>query len=230
MITAAADGSSLNNPGPAGWAWFIDDEHWAADGWELGTNNQGELKAVLDLLRQSAVDADQELRILCDSRYVIDSLTKWLPGWKSRGWRKGDGKPVLNVELIKALDAELAGRKVSFEWVKGHAGHQLNEAADARAHAAATAVQQGLPVDRGPGYRADSHQVDDEGGADPNSADADPPAEPGRLNQACTQPNLDDPGAGSRQFDQGVAASLAEPVRQPSPAGATVDSQADLFS
>lgn len=151
MITAAADGSSLSNPGPAGWAWYIDDAHWAAGGWDHGTNNMGELMAVIDLLQQTA-GTDDDLLILCDSQYVINCATKWIPGWKRRGWRKADGKPVLNVELLKELDAALAGRKVRFEWVKGHAGHDLNEAADVRARAAATAHRDGGVVDEGPGF------------------------------------------------------------------------------
>ena len=142
MIVAAADGSSLSNPGPAGWAWYISDDAWAAGGWEHGTNNMGELMAVLDLLRSTS-HVDEPLKILCDSQYVINSLTKWLPGWKRKGWRKGDGKPVLNVELMKELDAELAGRDVTFEWVKGHAGHPENERADQLASAAATRAAQG---------------------------------------------------------------------------------------
>jgi len=75
-----------------------------------------------------------------------------MPGWKRKGWRKADGKPVLNVELLKELDRELAGRKCVFEWVKGHAGHYLNEAADERARAAATAYQQGVAARSGPGF------------------------------------------------------------------------------
>lgn len=155
MIIAAADGSSLSNPGPAGWAWFIDGDRWAAGGWKRGTNNQGELMAVLDLLRQTR-DAGDDLLIYCDSQYVINSLTKWMPGWKRKGWKKADGKPVLNVDLLQELDAELQGRRVTFEWVKGHAGHDLNEAADARARAAASAHQKGTPVDEGPGFSPDA--------------------------------------------------------------------------
>ncbi len=151
MIIAAADGSSLRNPGPSGWAWYVNDACWAADGWAEGTNNQGELRAVLDLLQQTA-GLDEPLKILCDSQYVINSVTRWLPGWKAKGWRKGDGKPVSNVELLHAIDAELQGRAVSFEWVKGHAGHDMNEAADQRARGAAIAVQQGREVSRGPGF------------------------------------------------------------------------------
>ncbi|KAA9394718.1 ribonuclease HI [Kocuria coralli] len=149
-IIAAADGSALGNPGPAGWAWYIDDDRWHAGGWAHGTNNMGELKAVLDLLEATA-DVREPLKVLCDSQYVINSITKWMPGWKKKGWKKADGKPVGNVELMKALDTAMKGRDVSFEWVKGHAGHEMNEAADARANAAARAFQAGAPVDAGPG-------------------------------------------------------------------------------
>ncbi|MBB5832286.1 ribonuclease HI family protein [Brachybacterium aquaticum] len=152
-ITAAADGSALGNPGPAGWAWYIDEGTWRAGGWPHGTNNMGELKAVLDLLEATAVDADQHLHVLCDSQYVINSVTKWMPGWKRKGWRKKDGKPVLNVELLKDIDRALVGRSVEFEWVKGHAGHAMNEAADKRANAAATAFSKGQDPQVGPGYR-----------------------------------------------------------------------------
>ncbi|PKH43733.1 ribonuclease HI [Nocardioides alpinus] len=154
MIIAAADGSALGNPGPAGWAWYVDDGCWASGGWPHGTNNMGELMAVLDLLQQTA-HLDEELHVFCDSKYVIDSVTKWMKGWKRKGWKKGDGKPVMNVELMKALDEAMQGRRVVFEWVKGHAGHPLNEAADVRANAAATAYRDGRLPDPGPGF-ADS--------------------------------------------------------------------------
>jgi ribonuclease HI len=151
-ITAAADGSALGNPGPAGWAWYVNDDCWRAGGWPHGTNNQGELMAVLDLFRATAHIPEEDLRILCDSQYVINSVTKWMPGWKRKGWRKADGKPVLNVDILKEIDRELAGRKYTFEWVKGHAGHDLNEAADERARAAAVAYQQGVAARSGPGF------------------------------------------------------------------------------
>ncbi|WP_136036835.1 ribonuclease H family protein [Microbacterium sp. K35] len=150
-ITAAADGSALGNPGPNGWAWYIDDANWAAGGSPHGTNNQGELRAVLELLRATA-GTDEKLLIECDSRYVIDSVTKWMPGWKRRGWRKSDGGPVLNRDLLEGIDEAIRGRDVEFSWVKGHAGHPLNEAADERANAAAKAYQQGQEPRRGPGF------------------------------------------------------------------------------
>ena len=151
-ITAAADGSALGNPGPAGWAWYVNDDCWRAGGWPHGTNNQGELMAVLDLFRATAHMPGEDLLILCDSQYVINAVTKWMPGWKRKGWRKADGKPVLNVDLLKDIDQALVGRKYTFEWVRGHAGHELNEAADVRARAAATAYQQGVAVRQGPGF------------------------------------------------------------------------------
>ncbi|GAA1820552.1 RNase H family protein [Agromyces neolithicus] len=151
MIIAAADGSALGNPGPAGWAWYVDDDCWDAGGWKHATNNQGELKAVLELLRATA-HIDDDLLVLCDSQYVINAVTKWMPGWKRKGWRKADGKPVMNLDLLQELDEALAGRRFQFEWVKGHVGHPLNEAADERARAVAEAFQRGAAVPSGPGW------------------------------------------------------------------------------
>ena len=151
-IIAAADGSALGNPGPAGWSWYIDDDTWAAGGWKKSTNNRGELMAVAELLAATAHRADEELRILCDSQYVINSVTKWMPGWKKNGWKKRDGKPVLNVDILSVIDRLMQGRNVRFEWIKGHVGHEMNEAADERARAAATSFQAGEPANEGPGF------------------------------------------------------------------------------
>ncbi|MDR5698824.1 RNase H family protein [Agromyces aerolatus] len=151
MIIAAADGSALGNPGPAGWAWYVDDECWAAGGWPHGTNNQGELTAVLELFRATA-HVDDELLIQCDSQYVINAVTKWMAGWKRKGWRKADGQPVMNREILEQLDEAIRGRRYRFEWVRGHVGHELNEAADLRARAVATAYQRKAEVPVGPGW------------------------------------------------------------------------------
>jgi ribonuclease HI len=150
-IIAAADGSALGNPGPAGWGWYVDDGCWAAGGWSRGTNNKAELTAVLDLLQQTA-HLDEDLLVYCDSTYVINSVTKWMAGWKRRGWKKGDGQIVLNVEIMQALDAAMNGRRVRFQWVKGHSGHVLNEEADRLANAAATAWKAGATPSAGPGF------------------------------------------------------------------------------
>ncbi len=148
-IIAAADGSALGNPGPAGWAWYIDENCWHAGGWKNATNNRGELMAVLDLL-DSTAGTGEDLKVFCDSQYVINALTKWMPGWKRKGWKKADGKEVLNRDLLELLDSALRGREVEFEWVKGHSNHAMNEAADDRARAAATAYQKALRSPPGP--------------------------------------------------------------------------------
>jgi ribonuclease HI len=150
-IIAAADGSALGNPGPAGWGWYVDEDCWAVGGWAHGTNNKAELTAVLDLLQQTA-HLDEDLLIYCDSTYVINAVTKWMAGWKRRGWRKGDGKPVLNVEIMQALDTAMLGRRVRFEWVKGHSGHVLNEEADRLANSAAASWKNRTAPDPGPGF------------------------------------------------------------------------------
>ena len=147
----AVDGSALGNPGPAGWAWYVDENCWAAGGWPNSSNNRGELTALLELLKATA-PTNEELHVLADSQYVINSVTKWMSGWKKRGWRKSDKSPVLNADLMQAIDEAISGRKVSFEWVRGHSGHPLNEAADDKARAAATAYQRQSSVDSGPGW------------------------------------------------------------------------------
>jgi ribonuclease HI len=167
MLTVGVDGSALGNPGPAGWAWYIDDSNWAAGGWPQATNNRGELSAIIEILKATQ-HTQHDLTILADSQYAINAITKWLPGWKKRGWKKADGKPVINKDLMVQLDelmtaAREAGRNITFQWIKGHAGHPLNEAADARANAAATAFQAGKPVESGPGLNiahAEADQAD----------------------------------------------------------------------
>jgi len=199
-IIAAADGSALGNPGPNGWAWYIDDANWAAGGSPHGTNNQGELQAVLELLRATA-GTDEKLLIHCDSRYVIDSVTKWMPGWKRRGWRKSDGGPVLNRDLLEGIDEALRGRDVEFDWVKGHAGHPLNEAADERANAAAKAYQQKQEPKRGPGFSSASDGGAALAGAMALEADArvsaqTASAQPAAVQQASAQTASAQPASG----------------------------------
>ena len=150
-ITAAADGSSLGNPGPAGWAWYVDEDTWDAGGWPTGTNNLGELTAILRLL-QATADTGEELHILADSQYAINVVSKWRLGWKKRGWTKADKKPIKNLELIQEIDRAMEGRRVTFEWVKGHAGHRMNERADDLARACAEAYQAGRIPEPGPGF------------------------------------------------------------------------------
>ncbi|MDJ0314448.1 ribonuclease HI family protein [Arthrobacter sp. H35-D1] len=189
-IVAAADGSALGNPGPAGWAWYVDENCWRAGGWPHGTNNMGELMAVLDLFKSTEHVPEEPLHILCDSQYVINCITKWMPGWKRKGWRKADGKPVLNLELLKDIDAAILGRKYTFEWVKGHAGHDLNEAADDRARDAATAYQAKRTPNAGPGFPGAGSPTAEpaaESGAESDPvATVEPPAAP--MQQAPAAP------------------------------------------
>ena len=166
-ITAAADGSSLGNPGPAGWAWYVDEDTWDAGGWPQGTNNLGELTAILRLLEATA-ETGEELHILADSQYAINVVSKWRLGWKKRGWTKADKKPIKNLELIQEIDRAMEGRRVTFEWVKGHAGHRMNERADDLARACAEAYQAGRTPEPGPGFGGASRGT---GSADQTSGD-----------------------------------------------------------
>ena len=149
-IVVATDGSCLTNPGPGGWCWYADDDRWATGAEPATTNNRMELMAVLEALR--VLPADRLLVIKADSSYTIDACTKWIHGWKRRGWKTAQRAPVKNRELIEAIDTALTGRAVTFEWVKGHAGHDLNEAADLRCRAAAEATKAGTVVAPGPGW------------------------------------------------------------------------------
>ena len=145
-IVVSTDGSALGNPnGPMGWAWADhakdagnggapghdhDGHGYGAGGATNGTNQIGELCAVLEALR--AHPGNQPLLIESDSQYAINCSTTWVRGWKRNGWRNSQKKPVKNVELIKAIDAEIARRPgpVRFRWVKGHAGNAGNELVD----------------------------------------------------------------------------------------------------
>ncbi|WP_291450304.1 ribonuclease H [Actinomyces sp. ICM47] len=177
-ITAAADGSSLGNPGPAGWAWYVDEDTWDAGGWPKGTNNLGELTAILRLLEATA-ETGEELHILADSQYAINVVSKWRLGWKKRGWTKADKKPIKNLELIQEIDRAMEGRRVTFEWVKGHAGHRMNERADDLARGCAEAYQAGRTPKPGPGFG---------GGASGSRGSASAGQEPGRATSASAAP------------------------------------------
>jgi ribonuclease HI len=208
MIHAAIDGSSLGNPGPSGWAWYVDDSCWAAGGWAYGTNNKGELQALIELL-EATKHSEEPLLIYCDSRYVIDSCQKWIPQWKKRGWRTADNKTVKNLDQMKAIDLAVKGRDFTFQWVHGHTGHPLNDKADGFAHAAATAYQDGTPVARGPGFPRPVGAVEvPEGDPEPqdDTTDYNSPRPEVAEALSVTQPELDgfngwDPGQASLSVD-----------------------------
>ena len=145
-FVAFADGSSLRNPGGPGGTGFIvfdrtcsalrfGSERFVADGAFDVTNNRMELRAVLQALEGLPQGARVEVN--SDSRYVVDALSKWIHGWRKRGWRTAEGTPVLNRDLIEALDGRSRTLRIRYAWVRGHAGHPLNELADALAQSAA---------------------------------------------------------------------------------------------
>ncbi|PKV09703.1 ribonuclease H family protein [Bifidobacterium asteroides] len=153
-LVVSTDGSALSNPnGPMGWAW-ADHEGGDADagGASNGTNQIGELCAVLQALR--AHPGERPLVIETDSQYAINCSTTWVPGWKKKGWKNSQGKPVKNRPLIEAIDREIQARpgSVRFVWVKGHAGDTFNEKVDTLARGYATAAGKGdregcLPIE-----------------------------------------------------------------------------------
>lgn len=132
-LTVSTDGSALGNPnGPMGWAWADHNQAGGSDagGATNGTNQIGELCAVLEALR--AHTGSQELVIETDSQYAINCSTKWVKGWKKNGWKNSQKQPVKNAPLVKAIDEEISKRpgSVTFVWVKGHAGNAGNEQVD----------------------------------------------------------------------------------------------------
>lgn len=140
VVTIACDGSCLANPdGPTGWAWVATDGRSDSGGLANGTNNIGELLALINALE---AHPDTALHLQLDSQYVLNSATKWIPGWKRKGWKTASGKPVANVDLMRRLDEllrarEEAGIPTTWEWVRGHNQHALNEEADRLAGEAA---------------------------------------------------------------------------------------------
>jgi ribonuclease HI len=130
-VTIYADGACRGNPGPGGWgAWLksgeFEREIFGGD--RLTTNNKMELTAVIQAL--AALTQPSQVVVYTDSAYVKDGITKWIHGWKQRGWTTADRKPVKNIDLWQRLDALNAGHKVQWRWVKGHAGDPGNERAD----------------------------------------------------------------------------------------------------
>ena len=130
----ATDGACSGNPGPGGWAW-VEQKSGARDsgGAARTTNNIMELTALIKALEY--VGPEPSLLIRCDSKYVIDAMTKWAPGWRRKGWKKADGQPVKNRELVERLLNLYEGRSgtTEVEWVKGHAGDEANELCDSLA-------------------------------------------------------------------------------------------------
>ena len=140
-LFAYTDGACSGNPGPGGWGVLLQAREGGAvvkerelkGGAAETTNNRMELLAAIHALE--ALDRPSAITVVTDSAYVKGGITTWLHGWKRNGWRTATRKPVKNEELWRRLDAAAERHRVTWEWVKGHAGHPENERADALARA-----------------------------------------------------------------------------------------------
>lgn len=130
-ITAYTDGACSGNPGPGGWGAILDynGHRKELNGGEADTtNNRMELMAAISALQ--ALKEPCQVELYTDSVYVRDGISKWIEGWKRNGWKTAAKAPVKNAELWQELDAARKPHKVTWHWVKGHAGHPENERAD----------------------------------------------------------------------------------------------------
>lgn len=140
-LYAYTDGACSGNPGPGGWGALLiarDGDHLLKErelkGGEADTtNNRMELLAAIHALE--ALERPSTITVVTDSAYVKGGITGWMHGWKKNGWKTSTKKPVKNEDLWRRLDAAQARHDVTWEWVKGHAGHPENERADALARA-----------------------------------------------------------------------------------------------
>ncbi len=140
-LFAYTDGACSGNPGPGGWGVLmlaregdrVVRERELSGGEGLTTNNRMELMAAISALE--ALNGGAEIVVITDSAYVKNGITEWLAGWKRKGWKTAAGPAVKNVDLWQRLDAAQARHKVTWRWIKGHAGHAENERADALARA-----------------------------------------------------------------------------------------------
>lgn len=133
-VVIHTDGACSGNPGPGGWGAILEwngKEKEICGGEPATTNNRMELMAAIQALESLTKPCKVELHT--DSQYVMKGISEWIHGWKRKNWRTADGKPVKNDDLWKRLDAARLRHDVDWRWVKGHAGHELNERADALA-------------------------------------------------------------------------------------------------
>jgi ribonuclease HI len=130
-VVIHTDGACSGNPGPGGWGAILewgDHRREIKGGEPHTTNNRMELMAAISALEALKRPCDVDLHT--DSQYLRQGIMSWIHGWKRNGWRTGDKKPVKNVDLWLRLDAAIARHTVHWHWVRGHAGHDLNERAD----------------------------------------------------------------------------------------------------
>jgi len=131
------DGACSGNPGPGGWGALIRagaHEKELSGGAPHTTNNKMEMTAAIEALK--ALTKPCQVVLHTDSQYVMKGMTEWLPGWKRKGWKNSQNKPVENRDLWEALEAAAQPHKIKWVWVKGHAGHKENERVDQLAVAA----------------------------------------------------------------------------------------------
>jgi ribonuclease HI len=141
------DGACSGNPGPGGWGAILmsrGHEREIMGGEAMTTNNRMEMTAAIRALE--ALKRPCRVELHTDSQYLRQGITEWLAGWKARGWRTADRKPVKNEDLWRELDAARACHEVQWKWVKGHAGHPLNERADALARQGLIAAREANAV------------------------------------------------------------------------------------
>jgi ribonuclease HI len=134
IVEVFTDGACSGNPGPGGWGVLLrhgEREKELHGGSADTTNNRMELMAAIKALESLKRTATVHMHT--DSTYVKNGITEWIAGWKRRGWKTADKKPVKNVDLWQRLEAAVATHQVRWHWVKGHAGHPENERADALA-------------------------------------------------------------------------------------------------
>lgn len=131
IIEIFTDGACKGNPGVGGWGALLRNkgkERELCGGEKLTTNNRMELMAAIVALE--TLTRQCKVRLHTDSKYVLQGITEWLPGWKQRGWKTASKQPVKNDDLWRRLDEAVTRHHIEWVWVKGHAGHEGNERAD----------------------------------------------------------------------------------------------------
>ena len=142
MITIYTDGACSGNPGPGGWGALLmwnSHEKELSGGERETTNNRMEMMAVIKGLEALKKD-DSAVTIYTDSKYVLQGATQWLEGWKAKGWKGANKKPIKNQDLWEQIDSLIQQHSVEFIWVKGHSGDEFNERVDKLAVAAIPAT------------------------------------------------------------------------------------------
>lgn len=149
-LFAFTDGGCSGNPGPGGWGVILQaregdvvvKDRELSGGARETTNNRMEMTAAIRALE--ALERESAITIVTDSTYLRDGITKWIHGWKRNGWKTASKKPVKNEDLWQALDALVSRHRVTWDWVKGHAGHDENERADQLATAEIKLLKSGM--------------------------------------------------------------------------------------